>query len=308
MRALLTGVSSFTGCWFASALAEAGWDVLCTCRQRLDAYAGMDVRRLAQARHAGCELVGETAFGDARFLDLVARQRFDLLCHHGVEVGDFRRDGFDPIGVLSAATLHADRVLQLLARGGARAVIVTGSMFEPEEGGSSDHSPAVNAYGVAKRLIWEELRHGARRHGLVAARFVVPHPFGPLDKPGLVDHLLRAWRAGQAASIDHPHLVRDFIHVDFLSAVYAAFCGELLRGRAARSLAPSGCVGTILAQARRLSAEMAPRLGVVCRVEPRTPPRASNEPLLRINTDPMPALAANWPFARSWDRLAEFYL
>lgn len=305
MRVLLTGVSSFTGCWFAAALAEAGSEVIATCRRPLDGYAGVAARRLDLARRAGCELLGSVAFGDRRFVDLVATTRVDVLSHHGAEIGDFRSAAFDPAACHDAATAEADAVMAALARQGGRALVLTGSVFED----ATQPAPKpVLAYGRTKARIRATLTAAAARHGLAAACFVVPHPIGPLEKPGLGTYLSACWLAGQPARIRHPRLVRDLIHVDLLAALYAEFCRAQFAAAAPRLRAPSGHVATLLDQARWIGAALEPRLGVACTTLAAEPPEASDEPVVLVNPEAPGALAATWPIESAWDRLADFYL
>lgn len=303
MRVLLTGVSSFTGGWFAAALAGAGAEVLATCRRPLDSYAGLAARRLDLARRAGCELVGGLAFGDRRFVDLVATARVDLLCHHGAEIGDFRGAAFDPVACHDAATANADGVMAALAGGGGRALVLTGSVFEGGIAGAP-----VLAYGHTKARIRATLSAAAARHGLATACFVVPHPIGALERPGLGTYLAARWLAGQPARLRHPTLVRDFIHVDLLALLFAGLCRAQLGVSPPRWHAPSGHVATLLDQARWIGAALGPRLGVPCAVAAAVPAATSDEPEVLVNLEPTDALAATWPIDRAWDRLADFYL
>ena len=305
MRVLLTGGSSFTGCWFAAALADAGCEVIATCRRPLDDYTGIAARRLALARRAGCALFGALAFGEPRFVRLVATARIDLLCHHGAAIGDFRSPGFDPLACHDAATAGADAVMAALARGGGRALVLTGSVFE---GAGTAAAKPVLAYGRAKAQIRATLTAAAARHVLASACFVVPHPIGALEKPGLGTYLSTRWLAGQPARLRHPTLVRDFIHVDLLAALYAEFCGAQLRAGAPRLRAPSGRAATLLEQARWLAAALSPRLGVPCAVLGAEPPEPSDEPERLVNPEEAGARAATWPVEEAWDRLADFYL
>ncbi len=305
MRVLLTGVSSFTGCWFAAALAESGCEVIATTRRPCQGYSGVAARRLELARRAGCSLVGGFAFGDPRFVDLITASRVDILCHHGCEIGDFRSAAFNPVACHDAATAGAAGVLAALARGGGRALVVTGSVFE---GATAAERGPVLAYGRVKVRIRETLSAAAAREGLATACFVVPHPIGALEKPGFGTYLASRWLRGQPACVRHPSLVRDFVHVDLLGALYAEFCHAQARPTAPRLRAPSGHAATLLAHAQRIAAALGPRLGIPCGVVAAEPPAASDEPEILVNPEPAGALAATWPVERAWDRMAEFYL
>jgi nucleoside-diphosphate-sugar epimerase len=305
MRVLLTGVSSFTGGWFATALAESGCEVIATSRRPPESYAGVAARRLELARCAGCVIRSGLSFGDPAFVDLIAANRVDVLCHHGVEIGDFRSAAFDPIGCHDAATANADGVMAALARSGGRALVVTGSVFE---GAAAAGQGPVLAYGLAKARIRETLSAAAARHGLATTCFVVPHPIGALEKPGLGTYLAGRWLAGEPARLRHPWLVRDFIHVELLAALYAAHCRAQLHASAPSLRAPSGHVASLLEHARWIAAALRPRLGVPCEIAAGEQHGPSDEPEILINPEPTDALAATWPIDRAWDRLADFYL
>src|SRR4051794_40017616 len=85
LRILITGASSFTGCWFARGLAAAGHDVTATFRQR--EYEGLRADRMRLV----CEVarpLWETALGDVT-------GDWDVICAHGAEATEYRSPDFD---------------------------------------------------------------------------------------------------------------------------------------------------------------------------------------------------------------------
>lgn len=305
MRVLFTGASSFTGCWFAEALLQAGFAVTATTRQPLSAYAGLPRRRLARVEAAGGELAENLSFGDPGFLEAIGnRGPFDLLCHHGAEVGDLRRPDYEPHAALAANARNADAVLRLLALRGGRGLVATGSVFEAGEGGG-DTTP-LNAYGLAKTLTWHSLRFHAERHGLAVGRFVVPHPFGPLEKPGFTSALAAAWLAGRPGIVRRPNLVRDLVPVELLALAYAQLCRRIVADHRPVRWAPSGIVGSLGDTADLLARELAPRLGGPCTVDRALPPYPDDEPMVRVNGEPLGADFAAWSWGGWWDRYAAY--
>src|SRR5262249_44485458 len=134
MRVLLTGASSFTGAWFARELATAGHQVVAVFRGD-GKYEGMRARRAVWVREV-CETHTGCSFGSDGFLDLIkaAPGTFDVLCHHGAEVGDYRSRDFDPY---AAAALNLNRLpeaLRALKDRGCGRLVLTGSVFEQNEG------------------------------------------------------------------------------------------------------------------------------------------------------------------------------
>ena len=57
-------------------------------------------------------------------------------------------------------------------------------------------------------------------------KFVIPHPFGPLEQPRLGAYLARTWAADGVAEIKTPAYIRDNIHVGLLAACYKRFVEE----------------------------------------------------------------------------------
>ena len=311
MRVLLTGASSFTGAWFARALAADGHEVVAALRGGDETGAGPRARRLAFALEGGCEFVPESPFGGPGFLALVkGRGPFDLLCHHGAEVGDHRRAGYDADAAAAAGTRGLEEVLDALAgAGGCRALLVTGTVYEADEGWGERPLRAFSPYGLAKTLAWHRFRFAAERRGLALGKLVVASPFGPHEKEdGLPAHLVRAWLAGEVPLLRRPHLVRDHLPAAWLAAAYARFAAGLPgRGAGTFRANPSGFAEPLGDFALRLAEVMAPRLGRSCRVRWADPPEPADEPLTRRNLEPLPELADAGTTAAMWDDYAGWW-
>src|SRR5439155_3915602 len=93
MRILFTGASSFTGYWFVRELVAAGHEVVAACRGD-GHHEGLRAERVRMVREL-CDVRFACAFGTDDFLELTKRP-FDVLCHHGAQVGDYRSPDFDP--------------------------------------------------------------------------------------------------------------------------------------------------------------------------------------------------------------------
>jgi len=138
VKILLTGASSFTGYWFARALTAAGHQVIAPLRGAEDSYAGVRAARVRAL--GGCEVVWECPFGGTRFLDLIGGQSIELLCHHAALVTDYRSPDFDLVAALAENTRELPGVLRAMRDKGLRGMVLTGSVFEAEEG-AAEHIP-----------------------------------------------------------------------------------------------------------------------------------------------------------------------
>jgi nucleoside-diphosphate-sugar epimerase len=309
IRVLLTGASSFTGSWFAGALAERGAEVVAPCRDALD--AGDLDRRRRLARLAGrCRLVGGCPFGSEPFLEVIrSNGPFDLLCHHGAKAGDHRDAGLDPLMAAARQSHGIERVLDALAAGDrCRAVLLTGTVFEADEGGGDPPLRAIGAYGLAKTLTWQIFRHHAEARGLALSKFVIANPIGPLEKPGLCRSLARAWLAGGTPELRRPHLVRDQLMVEPLAEAYADVALRLAAAPEGLKVTPSQFAERLDRFAHRLAAALGPRLGVPCRFVCAEPPEPSDEPRVRCGVDPLAKLVPAFDVEAAWDAHARSLL
>ncbi len=260
VKILFTGASSFTGFWFVGRLAAAGAEVTAALRGAPEAYSGVRAER-ARLLSQSAEIVPNCAFGSERFVELVGSRAFDVLCHHGAEARDYRSPDFDALGAAAANTLNIRRTLTLFGERGGKAVVATGSVFEPEEGAGPSPRRAFSPYGLSKRLTWEIVKYWCETLGLPASKFVIANPFGPYEEPRFVAHAVERWAKGETLEVRTPRYVRDNIHVDLLSAAYARFVAQAAAGGEGRRFGPCGYLETQGAFAERLGRELAPRLG-----------------------------------------------
>ncbi|MDR3560910.1 MAG: NAD(P)-dependent oxidoreductase [Negativicutes bacterium] len=303
MNILLTGGSSFTGLWFAEALAAQGLHVIAPLRGRAADYAGLRgerVRRLGKT----AEIIEACPFGGDAFLDVMRGGEVDALCHHAAQVKDYKRPDFDALDALEENTRNLPRVLDAGQK--LRAVILTGSVFEADAGRGTEPREAFSPYGLSKTLTAQVFRYWCAKIVLPFTRFIIPNPFGPYEEPRFCDYLLKCWKDGQAATVKTPDYVRDNVPVSLLAKAYADGVKRALEGEAVPHIAPSFYAETQIAFAHRMSRELAPRLGLPCAVEAVTQADFA-EPLVRINTDETDVFRLEWNEKAAWDELASYY-
>jgi UDP-glucose 4-epimerase len=303
MRVLFTGASSFTGYWFVRELVAAGHEVVAACRGD-GRYAGVRAERVRMVRGL-CETRYGCAFGSDDFLALT-KASFDVLCHHGAQVGDYRSPDFDPYHAAAANLHRLPEVLRALKDRGCGRLVLTGSVFEANEGAGSAPLRAFSAYGLSKTLTAAAAEFYADREGFTFEKFVIPNPFGPYEEPRFTAYLMKTWLAGETARVQTPRYVRDNIHVSLLAKAYAAFVGAAPPPGKARRLNPSFYAESQGAFAERVRREAAARLGRACRLELGAQTEFP-EPPVRINTDILEAGALGWSEAQAWDEFVANY-
>lgn len=307
MKILFTGISSFTGCWFARQLAAAGHEVVGTLTRPTAAYEGVRRLRLEQLRPV-CQLVPEMMFGTDAFLQLAREQGpWDLLCHHAAEATNYRSPDFDVHRALLSNSLNLRTVLATLNSAGLKGVVLTGSVFENDEGEGNEPLRAFSGYGLAKGLTWQVFRFYCDQAGLPLGKFVIPNPFGPLEEPRFTAYLMKTWKDGKTAQVKTPDYVRDNIHVDLLTDVYVQFAARVaaLPGGLVR-INPSGYRETQGMFAQRVAREVRARIGWACGLELLSQEDFS-EPLARTNREPAAPMLPGWNETAAWDAFARYY-
>lgn len=303
MRVLLTGGSSFTGLWFARSLSAKGHTVVAPLKG--SDYSGLRGRRVAELRQVA-EVIEQCPFGSPRFLDLAVANSWDLLCQHAALTGDYRNPEFDVAAAVAENTHNLPAVLKAMLDRGLAGVLLTGSIFEPDEGAGSAPLRAFSPYGLSKGLTWHYHRFLSETMGFSLGKFVIPNPFGPFEEPRFCNYLIQSWFKGEVPTVRTPLYVRDNIHVNLMAAAYAAFAEQLPSRRGVTRLNPSFYVESQGAFANRFAMEMAPRLGVPCPVV-LLDQKEFGEPMVRVNMDRIDGAAFAWSESSAWDAEAEFY-
>jgi UDP-glucose 4-epimerase len=308
VKILLTGASSFTGMWFAEALSEAGHSVTTTLRAANAAAYTEPIRRERVDRVAACtRVVYGCSFGDDRFVDLIKNEGpFDVLCHHGADVTNYKSADFDVTTAVANNTANLRKVLEALQATDCSRVALSGSGFEGGEGAGSQGLPHFSPYGLSKALTAEVFRYFVGQAGMRLGKFVIPNPFGPYEEPRFTAHLMRTWYAGNTPTINTPDYVRDNIHISLLARAYVRFLAALPAQGGFEKLNPSGYVEAQGAFARRFAREMNARLGLACPVQEAVQTEFP-EPRIRLNTDALDARALGFDEAKAWDEVAAYY-
>ena len=299
MRVLLTGVSSFTGLWFARALRAAGCEVVAPLR----ASAYEDPLRRARMAEAAkvAEIVPAAPFGSPAFLELLARG-FDVLCHHAAEAANHKSPDFDVEAAVAGNTFNAAATLQSARAAGVQRLVLTGSAFEEGEGRGTLPLAAFSPYGLSKTLTARAFQGECDRAGLPMVKFVVPNPFGPYEAQTFQRAVMTRWREDQAVQVSHPFYGRDNAPVDLLGQVYA----RAATGALGVHVSPSVYAGEVGGFFQRMAREVRPRTGWACALS-LAERQDSTEPLERYNLQPVDPDDYGWSESAFWDGYAAYY-
>lgn len=282
-------------------LAEAGHEVVAALRSTAYDDPLRQTRIHQVARWA--ELVHGAPFGSDAFAEMIStRGPFDVLCHHGAEAAGHKSPDFDVAGAVRANTRRMDETLAAFKASGGARLVLTGSVFEENEGLGEEPRRAFSPYGMSKTLTSRAFAEGADRAGLAFVKFVIPNPFGPFEAQTFQRHVMTRWREGRVPRVTHPFYVRDNVPVGLLARVYAGAA----EGRLGGHVSPSFYAGPVGEFFQRMAHEVAPRTGWACGLE-LADSQIFAEPKIRTNRQPIDPADYHWAESRFWDAYARYY-
>lgn len=306
MKILFTGASSFTGMWFVKALADAGHTVTAIFRKPLNQYSGTRHARIEKLL-SQCNPVFGVEYGGQSFIDLIKNEsHWDLFCHHASDVTDYKSPSFNAVQALVNNTGQIQNVLEALKDKSCQKIVLTGSVFEQNEGAGSFPLRAFSPYGLSKGLTSDVFRYYTDALGMSLGKFVIPNPFGPYEEVRFTTFLMQNWFAGKPVVVTLPAYVRDNIHVSLLAKAYVKFAQTLPSSPGFQKLNPSGYPESQGAFTTRFSKEISIRLPLKCEFELALQ-KEFPEPKVRINTDVLNPQELGWTESQAWDQLAEYY-
>lgn len=305
MKILFTGGSSFSGMWFVEELAKAGHEVVAIIRHAPDYYT--DLRKIRIERLGKfSKIIFSCPYGEEHFLKLIQSTRFDIFCHHAADVANYKSPDFNAVNALGNNTGAIRSILSALSHSGCQKILLTGSVFEQNEGAGSDGLRAVSPYGLSKGLTFEMFRYYSQIMGMQLGKFVIPNPFGPYEEFRFTSFLIQNWFAKRKSLVTQPAYVRDNIPVSLLAKAYVHFAESLPMSAGFQKINPSGYPESQGAFTTRFALEMRNRLNLPCEFELGFQTDFP-EPKVRINTDLLDSNILQWNEKNAWDELAAYY-
>jgi nucleoside-diphosphate-sugar epimerase len=307
MKILFTGGSSFTGYWFIKELVQSGHEVYASfTASGLHEYEGVRAERVKQLVEI-CTPIWGCSFGDDKFLSFIKiNPCWDVLCHHAANVTNYKSLDFDIGAALTANTWNLQTVLQALSTTGCGTVILTGSVFEQNEGVGEEPIRAFSPYGLSKGLTSDVFKYWCRQYGFSLGKFVIPNPFGPFEEPRFTTYLAKTWLHGKRAGVNTPLYVRDNVHISLLALAYRDFVARVNCCRGFVKTNPAGYIETQGAFTQRVAQELSRRLQLPCEFD-LAKQTVFDEPKVRVNHDLIDTVQSGWSEATAWDELAHYY-
>ncbi|MEZ4815676.1 MAG: NAD-dependent epimerase/dehydratase family protein [Bdellovibrionota bacterium] len=237
-RVLITGITSFTGCYIGRAFVKSGNDVMSTLTRPKSEYSDPAImERVTYSEVKG--FVDSAPFGSSEFLKCIEDFKPEVFINHGASIKGYRNADFDVQACVERATLECEKIFTKFATLNTH-VIHSGSVFERDsERGYDAYSP----YGEAKTQIWEKLRKTAQDRGVKLSKVVITDPVGPFENTDrLAPLLFKQWYAGEQVEVRNPEFIWDRIPAEWLAQSYI----EAAQSSVANIYRPSAFVATNL--------------------------------------------------------------
>ena len=219
---LLTGVSSFTGFWFAKELKLKGFNIFCPLPRSENDYNGIKAKRIDNIKR-DVKIVFDCSLGEKKFNDLLENP-FEFLCLHGAHVQNYESPKFELLNSLNRNLNEIEFILKKSFVNGCKTVLWTSSIFEDVIDNNDENSDNYKVpwlkYALSKKTSYTIVKHLALSMGLNFVRFVISNPFGPFEDKKLCFHLTKSLTEGSDFIVKTPDYVRDMIHVENLAENY----------------------------------------------------------------------------------------
>ena len=306
-KTLFTGASSFTGYWFIKELVRQGSEVSASfTKSSFNEYDGTRKQRV-QKLQSICQPIWNCKFGDDKFIKLIEEEKFDIFCHHAADITNYKTPEFNVSLAVNNNTNNILPVFEILKKNNCKTIVVTGSVFEQNEGCGSKPLRAFSPYGLSKGLTFNIFKHYSDNYNIKSGKFVIPNPFGPYEEPRFTTYLIKNWIQNSIPTVNTPSYVRDNIHVSLLAKAYALFVVKVYTEKNHfQKLNPSGYVESQGDFTRRFANEIRKRTNLNCEYELKDQTKFP-EPEVRINTDIAARICKDWNEDTAWDELVDFY-
>lgn len=274
---LFTGLSSFTGFYFVNLLSKyKNNKIFCTLSKKKKDYKFLKKKRIDLiSKKKNVNLIFNVKFGDRKFINLVNKRKFDILCFHHAYTKDYNDDKkFKLKKSLNENLNNIDELFEFIER--KSKIIITNTIFQKI---SSKNYKSINNYGVSKSISYEKIKSLCKLHNIKYKSFFITNPWGVYEEKKLHYYLFKNWFKNKVAIIKFPHYIRDNIHIEKLSKAYL----EIINSRSKKKeYFPSGYCSSNKVFIEALRKEFEKFFNIKTRVKYLK--KINNEqPLIRIN-------------------------
>lgn len=220
MKILFLGSSSFTGLHFVNKLSKKNSNkIFCTFTKKKSDYKSIRKKRIKiLEKKSNIKLIYNTSFGDKKFISLIKKNKFNIICLHHAETSNYNDDKkFKFKKSIKKNTHNINKVFENISV--KSLIIISNTIFQEIK---SKKYFSVNNYGKSKSITYEILKNACKNYNFKYKSIFITNPWGPYEDEKLNYYLITSWVQNKKTFISHPNYVRDNIYIDKLSNAYHA--------------------------------------------------------------------------------------
>jgi len=218
MKILFLGASSFTGFHFVKKLSKnRNNQVYCLFTKNKSNYHSVRANRInILSKKKNIKLIYEIKFGDLKFVKLIKKKKFNVLCLHHAETKNYNDDKkFKFEKSIKKNTMNIDKVFKHLNK--KILILISNSIFQNIK---KMRYCAVNNYGRSKSIAYEIIQKACKKFKLKYKSIYISNPWGIYEEKKLNYYLISSWINGKEAIVKYPDYIRDNIFIDKLTEQY----------------------------------------------------------------------------------------
>tara|TARA_B100000579_G_scaffold422505_1_gene424602 strand:- start:1163 stop:2071 length:909 start_codon:yes stop_codon:yes gene_type:complete len=218
MRLLFLGASSFTGYHFVNKISDNKQNkIYCTLTKNLNKYKSTRLERIKLLnKKKNIFFINKVKFGDKKFIKLLSRKKFDIICLHHASTKNYNNDlKFNLNKSIKENTPNIRKVFSKIHN--QTTIIVTNTIYQKI---NEKKYKAVNKYGISKSITYDKIKSICKEFDFKLKSIFITNPWGILEEKKLNYYLINNWLKNKKTFISHPNYIRDNIYIDKLTKYY----------------------------------------------------------------------------------------
>ena len=218
MRLLFLGASSFTGYHFVNKISDNKQNkIYCTLTKNLNKYKSTRLERIKLLnKKKNIFFINKVKFGDKKFIKLLSRKKFDIICLHHASTKNYNNDlKFNLNKSIKENTPNLRKVFSKIHN--QTTIIVTNTIYQKI---NEKKYKAVNKYGISKSITYDKIKSICKEFDFKLKSIFITNPWGILEEKKLNYYLINNWLKDKKTFISHPNYIRDNIYIDKLTKYY----------------------------------------------------------------------------------------
>ena len=218
MRLLFLGASSFTGYHFVNKISDNKQNkIYCTLTKNLNKYKSTRLERIKLLnKKKNIFFIKKVKFGDKKFIKLLSRKKFDIICLHHASTKNYNNDlKFNLNKSIKENTPNLRKVFSKIHN--QTTIIVTNTIYQKI---NEKKYKAVNKYGISKSITYDKIKSICKEFDFKLKSIFITNPWGILEEKKLNYYLINNWLKNKKTFISHPNYIRDNIYIDKLTKYY----------------------------------------------------------------------------------------